>query len=205
MMNRRRAIMAAGGGSTARLPAEFQEVEYIDTDNKCVVNTGFSTFNSRLGFDCVVQPLRTLNANNENIVFSNNTQSRGILKFTNKVVWETAYGTQNEITASGLVKYTLSGASYNGGYFTANGTTISLTNGTSNGEITLFQDTLVSTKHGQLRVWSIKLYSGSARTIKRDFVPCYRKADNVIGLYDLVTDTFYTNSGAGSFTKGPDV
>ena len=39
----------------------------------------------------------------------------------------------------------------------------------------------------------------------RNFVPCYRKSDNVIGLYDTVTQTFFTNIGTGAFTKGADV
>lgn len=39
----------------------------------------------------------------------------------------------------------------------------------------------------------------------RDFVPCYRKADGVIGVYDLVSGAFFENSGTGSFTKGADV
>ena len=39
----------------------------------------------------------------------------------------------------------------------------------------------------------------------RNFVPCYRKADNVIGMYDTITQQFYTNAGTGSFTKGADV
>jgi hypothetical protein len=39
----------------------------------------------------------------------------------------------------------------------------------------------------------------------RNFVPCYRKADDVIGLYDTVGGVFYTNSGTGAFTKGADV
>lgn len=38
-----------------------------------------------------------------------------------------------------------------------------------------------------------------------DPIPCYRKADGVIGMYDLVSGTFYTNEGTGSFTKGADV
>ena len=42
-------------------------------------------------------------------------------------------------------------------------------------------------------------------TLIRDLVPCYRTLDNEIGLYDLVNDVFYTNSGSGSFTKGNDV
>ena len=39
----------------------------------------------------------------------------------------------------------------------------------------------------------------------RNFIPCYRKADGVIGMYDTVTNLFFENSGDGSFTKGPDV
>lgn len=39
--------------------------------------------------------------------------------------------------------------------------------------------------------------------IKRDFIPCYRKSDNVAGLYDLVNNTFYTNQGTGNFIVGP--
>lgn len=42
-------------------------------------------------------------------------------------------------------------------------------------------------------------------TLVRDFVPCYRKSDNVIWLYDLVNKQFYTNSGTWTFTKWPDV
>ena len=36
-------------------------------------------------------------------------------------------------------------------------------------------------------------------------VPCYRKADTVIGMYDIIGGVFYTNEGTGSFTKGSDV
>ena len=34
---------------------------------------------------------------------------------------------------------------------------------------------------------------------------CYRKADGVIGLYDVDNDVFYTNDGTGTFTKGADI
>jgi hypothetical protein len=39
----------------------------------------------------------------------------------------------------------------------------------------------------------------------RNFVPCYRKQDGEIGMYDLVNGVFYTNSGSGTFIKGEDV
>lgn len=39
----------------------------------------------------------------------------------------------------------------------------------------------------------------------RDFVPCYRKSDNEVGMYDIVGMRFYTNAGVGSLIAGPDV
>ena len=39
----------------------------------------------------------------------------------------------------------------------------------------------------------------------QDLVPCYRKADGVVGMFDLVSNTFFVNAGSGSFTKGADV
>jgi len=44
----------------------------------------------------------------------------------------------------------------------------------------------------------MKIYEGTfnntSATLKRDLVPCYRKKDNVSGVYDLVTKTFYTST-----------
>ena len=42
-------------------------------------------------------------------------------------------------------------------------------------------------------------------TKEADFVPCYRKSDGEIGLYDTVSKTFFTNQGTGTFLKGADV
>lgn len=36
----------------------------------------------------------------------------------------------------------------------------------------------------------------------RNMVPAKRKSDNVLGMYDLVENKFYTNVGSGSFTAG---
>ena len=53
-----------------------------------------------------------------------------------------------------------------------------------------------------------KIYSASYSangTLLCDLVPCYRKSDNVIGMYDKVSRKFYTNAGTGTFGKGADV
>ena len=38
-----------------------------------------------------------------------------------------------------------------------------------------------------------------------DFIPCYRKSDSEPGMYDFVTNTFFTNAGTGTIGVGPDV
>ena len=75
---------------------------------------------------------------------------------------------------------------------------------------------LLTTIYGdQVNMASTKMYAISAKLysttiydddkLVRDFVPCYRKSDGVIGLYDRVENKFYTNSGTGSFQKGEDI
>ena len=58
-------------------------------------------------------------------------------------------------------------------------------------------------RYGSFKLYSFQIYKGT--TLLRDFVPCYRKNDSVIWLYDLVWGLFYTNAGTWTFTKWLDV
>lgn len=53
------------------------------------------------------------------------------------------------------------------------------------------------------RMAYVKLYKSNI--LVSSFIPCYRKTDNAIGMYDLIGNKFYTNAGTGTFLKGPDV
>lgn len=50
------------------------------------------------------------------------------------------------------------------------------------------------------KIYDCKIYEGSKLVM--DLVPAKRKIDNIVGMYDLVTETFYTNQGTGSFIAG---
>lgn len=57
---------------------------------------------------------------------------------------------------------------------------------------------------GNYRIYgSVKIYDNDRMV--RFFIPCYRKSDGEIGMYDTVSKTFFTNSGTGTFLKGADV
>lgn len=51
--------------------------------------------------------------------------------------------------------------------------------------------------------YEVKIFESGS--LVKHFIPCYRKSDTEIGLYDLIGRQFYTNDGTGTFTKGQDV
>ena len=63
--------------------------------------------------------------------------------------------------------------------------------------------TMGDTYFGRYKIYSTRI--SEQGILVRDFVPCYRKSDNVIGLYDAVNNILYTNAGSGTFTKGGDI
>lgn len=57
--------------------------------------------------------------------------------------------------------------------------------------------------HAGLRIYKFQI--DESNTLSLNLVPCYRKSDGEIGMYDTVSKTFYTNAGTGTFLKGADV
>lgn len=70
--------------------------------------------------------------------------------------------------------------------------------GTISRNIHLFNRHYSSSAIFKGRMYRATISKGSE--IIADFIPCYRKADNKPGMYDVVRNKFYTASGAGEFT-----
>ncbi|MBP9999233.1 MAG: hypothetical protein KBT14_00880 [Proteobacteria bacterium] len=56
-------------------------------------------------------------------------------------------------------------------------------------------------KYTNARVYLCQISDGAR--IVMNFIPAKRTADNVLGMYDTVSGTFFTNSGTGDFVAGP--
>lgn len=54
--------------------------------------------------------------------------------------------------------------------------------------------------YSKMKLYSCQMYYET--TMVRNFIPCYRNSDNIIGLYDLINNVFYINQGTGAFTYG---
>lgn len=62
-----------------------------------------------------------------------------------------------------------------------------------------------SPRYAYARIYYFDIFDTTIDTQIAGFVPCYRKSDSEPGMYDLVSKTFYANQGTGEFLVGPDV
>ena len=56
--------------------------------------------------------------------------------------------------------------------------------------------------YSKTRMYHVKFY-GESQALLGDFVPCKRISDGVLGMYDAVSGTFFTNQGTGTFLSAP--
>lgn len=52
------------------------------------------------------------------------------------------------------------------------------------------------------RIYYCKITDKSTGNLVRNFIPAYRESDGACGLYDLISSSFFTNSGSGLITTG---
>lgn len=185
----------------SRLPAEYQEVEYIQSSGTQYIDTGFKpSVNTKIIGDA--QWVSITNYPMLCGVYESNSNRFAMFYQT---AW-TAWIADKVVNISG---------DYSGRKTIVLDKDAFVVSGTS--KVTNASD-FASTKsmyvfamnhpngvlyYANLRLYSLQIYESD--TISRDFVPCYRKMDGVVGLYDLVNSMFYINAGTGTFTKGADV
>lgn len=202
------------GGDTdydaATLPAEYQRVEYIESSGTQFISLpfGFSpsdeihakaAIDTSMGSDkFVVCPQIWNNDNNRFAIIGVNNLKKFIVAYGNKQTGSTIMVTQT--TNDGLLhKY-----SYKNKIFWSDDLAIAYgagaaTFGADTANLKLFYGYNANTK-GKIAYYVHKKENASVA-----LYACYRKADGVIGLYDIDNDVFYTNDGTGTFTKGADI
>ena len=182
------------------LPNEYKAVEYIESTGTQYIDTGVSLFDKNkheIYIDFVptyFYDYNTLYGSTQNAdSFEGWIYSTGALAARydltrygrdNTIVLDTRYKTKFKKDGNTLSKE-VDGTDY--------GTN---TKATSDSTATLLLF-LSGTDYGKYKLYNCKLSINNE--LVRNLIPCYRKSDNEIGLYDLVTKTFYTNEGTGTF------
>lgn len=187
--------------STVRLPSEYQEVEYLESTGTQYIDTGLVMAS---GYSVEAE----IGINDTKIAFgasSTYSSSNNLgIEINSSHLWTrgrkytfTALTTRGKyklnITFGSNVRYLISTAD------------VSLTASYYNLNYFLFacNEKNVASWNGGGIIWAYKIKNGSE--LIRDYVPCYRKSDNVAGLYDLANSTFYANAGTGTFLIGNEV
>lgn len=205
---------------TPKLPNEYQEVEYIESTGTQYIDTGVAPTNKtniKLDIDFISGesdkwiPLiaeRTkistysgwtamfgiwINSSTKEIALNYVTEDTGAITGTNGDGRHIYSNTENKFYLDNTLIKTLSTSSFTSALnlyiFALNELIVGSTN--------------IETRNCTAKLYELKIYDDS--TLIRDFVPCYRKSDNEVGLYDLVNNQFYTNTGTGVFLMGEAV
>ena len=185
--------------SLTRLPNTFQEVEYIESSGTQYIDTGIATNSQKI-------QAHLYRVGNNAGTYLGSYESDNVFRvlfYENKNQFQLRRNTlfdTNDTSNDITLLIDLPNISLNS--FTDNTTINEIINqyniflfcGNINGTASSFQS---------MKLYSCQIYDNN--TLVRNFVPCYRKADSEIGLYDLVNGVFYTNAGTGTFTKGANV
>ena len=186
----------------SRLPQGYQEVEYIESSGTQYIDTGISPSENLI---TQVDFIPDVSAMTEHAMFGSTWSANGyfMMFYHNSLRWHSggkSVDVSNFKTAS---KNTIICA-HTG--LTVNGTlhSISPTGSDSTNTIYLFatQGAMTGNKGIYKLVYCAMSLNG---VLVREFIPCYRKADSVAGLYDLANNVFYANAGNGTFAVGPNV
>lgn len=198
----------------SRLPQGYQEVEYLENSGTQYIVVDFIP-NQNTRLDMLVEPRSVVAADSgvgfipygsgesyNSKTFECYTGTEGKLEFN--------YGGQYKLdllTVSVGTKINISHNKNNILVTNANGQTIARHSFnykafTCPRNLALFAINRPTAIAGQTRIYSCQIYNNT--TLALDLAPCYRKSDNVAGLYDLVNNVFYTNAGSGVFAVGAD-
>lgn len=200
------------------LPIEYQQVEYLTNSGTQRIDTGIIPTNST-SIDITYQSLMPTGTS-QYIAGSRLNQSTTVEYAINgsssNSYWDVRLGgaTTTITDVNRMTNKYRSILQLNNGVgtwtltHTTSGTTYTknISGAKVNATANLFlfaYNNLDTNTHINLRIFACKIYE--AGVLVRDFIPCYRKADNEAGMYDLVEDKFYTNAGSGYFLVAEDV
>lgn len=190
---------------TARLPDGYTELTYIQSSGAQYIDTGFKPNQDTR----VVGDMQFLNntSGNPASLFgyrkSVSTQRYEFFQYNSLLYspYNTSAGSTISMTTNKI------SIDKNKGTTLVNGSalsTITYANFQCSGNLYLFalnNNGSAANVNGNKRIYSCQIYDNG--TLTRNFVPC-KNPSGVVGMYDMVNNVFYQNSGTGTFTAGDE-
>ena len=188
------------------IPDEYQEVEYIQSSGNGHntgqhIDTGyFPTDGDVFRVNMTVMPLSAPNTEREYLAKYGNGGTNIQIGHLSSSSWNMSNTDTQFRYTQNRPSNAVNNKTYIDGEITISGTS----------SVSLYLFAQNESPGNTNSVWdsSIRLYACTIAVnteVIRNYVPCYRKSDGVIGLYDTINREFKTNEGTGSFTKGSDI
>lgn len=209
----------SGNSVQSKLPSEYREVEYIESTGTQYIDTEYiPKINTTVELTLSFNGTFVGTSGSASFIGSAEGNNRFQLNFgSRETQYYQIYAWVDKATAAGGETYPINiednirtnknVLSFQSGsikYGNVEQTIATKTEDHTNVSLVLFGRNLDGVKSAftsyNMRLYDSKFYENG--TLVRHFIPCYRKADNVIGLYDLVEKKFYTNNGTGEFSIG---
>lgn len=170
-------------------PTGFELLECIQTDGNQYINTGVTT-EGRWEFDIQFTTL------NERQLMGYNSNGANYWGMNNNNHYEMYAHSERFAGERDCISYSWVGGNVD---LTVDDQNLHITSDNrGSSQFTLFRiDPGYAYYWCKCKLYRCKYWNGN--TLQRDFIPVKRKADGVMGLYDLVGKQFYTNSGTGNF------
>ena len=188
-------------GWELKIPNDYTRLQYIESTGTQYINTGVGV-DDHNSFEL---SLAIINDNNIGSLYDYIlSQGHNSLRRTdNRISWFSAnYNYHYTVEKFKFYKFNFG---YN--YMSVDNSPISGNPDTDNAtgnNVTIFAINSSYDDNCVARIEYIKIWDNQNNLV-RNFIPARRNSDNVLGMYDTVTGTFFTNSGTGTFIAGPDV
>ena len=193
----------------SRLPNGYTEVEYLESTGTQYIDTGYKPYKTRTELKFAYN-----NTTNPQLIGGVYDYSRDVFyylpdmnfKLSGKIAirdtGRTTLYSENANTNIHVVRYNENGKVYYDNIYVGNVNNLS---GTTPQNLYLFANRGSSGADikAYAKIYYCKIWDNG--TLIRNYVPCIRISDNVVGMYDLINDVFYTNVGSGTFIAGETV
>ena len=197
----------------SRLPVEYTELEYIQSDGTQYINTGFKPDGkSRIVMDCApTSTEKTFCFYCARSIISGTAEDSNTLFYTSSTYQSHYYGTSKSTSgayaANERFKIDSNKGAVNIGIFTLSNVIVATASPMpwilmASAKGTDGIDTSSLANYASMKLFSCRIYNDG--NLVRDFIPA-KNSNGTIGLYDLVNKAFYNNAGSGVFTAGTEI
>lgn len=193
------------GAIPRELPSGYTQVDYIQSSGTQYFDTGFMP-DSNTRIDITVSDWPTSETSTTLWGTQASSSDRYDLFIASAGVYRSYYGGSyvqfdSTVSCADKIKVVRDGVSIAIGDVVLSGTASTFSCTTS--LFLMGHNTSGSvSKRASLKLYSCQIYDNG--TLVRDYVPAV-DASGTAGLYDLVTNAFYTNAGSGTFTVGEEI